>query len=54
MNLYDKALKTQLKYKGKIGFADSIIIEVMKALNINEIASFDEHFDGKEGLTRIY
>lgn len=53
INLYDIALKTQLKYHGKLGFADCIIIEAMKKLNINQIASFDQHFDGKEGITRI-
>ncbi len=52
MNLYDLALQTQLKYHGKLAFADCVIIEVMKKLNITEIASFDEHFDGKEGIIR--
>ena len=53
IELYNNALKTQLKYKGKLGFADCIIIEVMKDMNINKIASFDRHFDGKEGIRRI-
>lgn len=53
INLYDDALKIQLKYHGKLGFADCIIIETMKRLNINQIASFDEHFDGKEGIFRL-
>lgn len=52
--LYDDALMTQLKYKWKLGFADCIIIEIMKKSNINQIASFDKHFDGKEGIERIY
>ncbi|MDR1721813.1 MAG: hypothetical protein LBR24_02055 [Methanobrevibacter sp.] len=30
-----------------------MIIETMKKLNINKIVSFDRHFDGKEGITRI-
>jgi len=53
INLYDDALRTQLKYHGKLGFADCIIIETMKKLNINQIATFDEHFDGKEGIYPI-
>ena len=53
INLYDDALKIQLKYHGKLGFADCIIIETMKRLNINQIASFDTHFDGKEGIIRV-
>jgi predicted nucleic acid-binding protein len=48
--IYDVAVKTHLKYKGKLGYADCVIIEVMKSLGINEIASFDSHFDGKEGI----
>ncbi|MDR1773475.1 MAG: PIN domain-containing protein, partial [Clostridioides sp.] len=48
IDLYDKAIITQVKYKGKLGFADCIIIETMKKLNINKIVSFDRHFDGKE------
>ncbi|MDR0911976.1 MAG: PIN domain-containing protein [Methanobrevibacter sp.] len=54
LNLYDNALRIQLKYKGKLGFADCIILETMKRLNITKIASFDEHFDGKEGVIRIF
>jgi predicted nucleic acid-binding protein len=53
MELYDNALLTQVRYKGKLGFADCIIIEIMKKLNISQIASFDEHFDGKEGIIRV-
>lgn len=53
INLYDDALKIQLKYHGKLGFTDCVIIETMKRLNINQIASFDEHFDGKEGIIRV-
>lgn len=52
--LYDDALTTQLKYKGKLGFADCIIIEIMKKSNIKQIASFDKHFDRKEGIERIF
>ncbi|MCL2116138.1 MAG: type II toxin-antitoxin system VapC family toxin [Methanobrevibacter sp.] len=54
INLYDDALNIQLKYHGELGFADCIIIETMKRLNINRIASFDQHFDGKEGINRIF
>lgn len=53
INLYDNALKIQLRYHGKLGFADCIIIETMKKLNINKITSFDTHFDEKEGIIRI-
>jgi predicted nucleic acid-binding protein len=52
--IYDAALKTHLKYKGKIGYADCIIIEVMKDLEINNIISFDSHFDGKEGIVKKF
>ncbi|KZX17208.1 type II toxin-antitoxin system VapC family toxin [Methanobrevibacter filiformis] len=51
--LYDKAVSTQIKYGGKLSLADSIIIEIMKELNITKIVSFDHHFDNKEKIVRI-
>jgi predicted nucleic acid-binding protein len=51
--IYDAAVKTHLKYNGKIGYTDCIILEVMKELGINKIISFDSHFDGKRGIIRI-
>jgi predicted nucleic acid-binding protein len=50
----EKAMKTLVKYKAKIGLADAINIEVMKDLNIYEIVSFDPDFDNKENIVRIH
>jgi len=54
MGVYDDALNIQLRYKGKLGFSDSIMITIMKRMNIVKIASYDRHFDGKEGIVRIH
>jgi len=52
--LTKRAMKTLIKYKAKIGLADTLSIEVMKELNIYEIVSFDPDFDNKENIIRIY
>jgi len=31
-----------------------LIMALMRELGIKEIVSFDEHFDNKEGITRIH
>ena len=46
--LCPKALETLVKYHN-LSFADSVSIEIMKLMNIHEIASFDDDFDHKEG-----
>jgi len=54
MKTLDNGMDTLLKYDGTLSLADSIAIEIMKELKIYEIASFDEHFNNKEGIIRIY
>ena len=51
--LYPKAMQTLVKYHN-LSFADSVSIEIMKLMNINEIASFDDAFDGKKGILRLH
>jgi len=50
--LYPKAMQTLVKYHN-LSFADSVSIEIMKLMNIHEIASFDEDFDNK-GILRLH
>lgn len=40
--LYNKAIKTLMKYHN-LSFTDSLIIEIMKELNIAEIATFEKY-----------
>ena len=51
--LYPKAIKTLVKYHN-LSFADSVSIEIMKLMNIYEIASFDDDFDNKKGILRLH
>lgn len=51
--LYPKAMQTLVKYHN-LSFADSVSIEIMKLMNINEIASFDDDFDGKKEILRLH
>jgi len=51
--LYPKAIKTLVKYHN-LSFADSVSIEIMKLMNIYEIASFDNDFDNKEEILRLH
>lgn len=50
--LYNKAMKTFVNYH-KLSLADSVAIEIMKKLDINEIASFDSDFDNILEIRRI-
>ena len=52
-HLQDKAIKISKKYNGTLGYADCTTISIMEELGINEIISFDEHFDHKDGIIRI-
>jgi predicted nucleic acid-binding protein len=52
--LTERSMRTLVKYKFKLGLADSLSIEVMKDLHIYEIFSFDKHFDNKENIVRIH
>ncbi|MGL6297941.1 MAG: type II toxin-antitoxin system VapC family toxin [Methanobacteriaceae archaeon] len=47
--LYNKAIETLIKYHN-LSFTDSLIIEIMKELNITEIATFDKHLMRKKKL----
>ncbi len=51
MNLH--AIETFLKYDGTLSFANSISIEIMRNLKIDEIVSFDSDFDKVDGIIRI-
>lgn len=53
-HLLDKGMITHLKYDGNLSLVDTIMIETMKELNINEILSFDSDFDNKDGVIRIH
>ena len=41
-------MQTRVKYYN-LSFADNVSIEIMKLMNIQEIASFDDDFDHKKG-----
>ncbi len=51
--LYPKAMQTLIKYHN-LSFADSVSIEIMKLMNIHEIASFYDDFDNKKGILRLH
>ena len=51
--LYPKAMQTLVKYHN-LSFADSVSVEIMKLMNIHEIASFDDKFDNKKGILRLH
>lgn len=48
------AMETFLKYDGTLSFADSVSIEIMRNLEIDEIVSFDSDFDNVDGVIRIH
>lgn len=55
ITLYDDTMKKQIGYHPeRLPFFDCLYLEVMEQLGINKIASFDKHFDNKEGITRIH
>ncbi len=49
-----KAMETFLQYDGTISFADSVSVEVMRNLEIDEIVSFDSDFDKVDGIIRVH
>ncbi len=51
---YNNAMKEFLKYNGNISFFDSMYLYLMKKENIDEIVSFDEDFDNKNGIIRVH
>jgi len=53
-HLYNKAMKSYLKYDGVLSLTDMLIIEYMKDIEVNELVSFDSEFDNVEGIKRIY
>ena len=48
--LQDKAIKISEKYNGALGFAECIPIAIMEEIDMNEIISFNKHFDNKDGI----
>lgn len=48
------AMETFLRYDGTLSFADSVSIEMMRNLKIDEIVSFDSDFDKVDGVIRIH
>ena len=52
---YNEALKyMDSYYPERIAFFDCIYMALMEDLKINEILSFDDHFDLNENIKRIY
>lgn len=52
--IYDNAIHTLLHYKGTLSYTDCLLLEIMRELKINKIASFDSDFDKVKGIKRIY
>ncbi|KZX14665.1 tRNA(fMet)-specific endonuclease VapC [Methanobrevibacter cuticularis] len=50
--LYTKSINTLLKYDGTLSLADSLSVEIMKEIGIQEIVSFDKDFDKVDGIIR--
>ena len=50
---YDRILNKVRERKGKLSFHDVLIFEAALSLGIHQIVSFDEGFDGIEGVKRI-
>ena len=57
-NHYDKGFEIfQREFKNKkqrLPLFDCVYMALMKDLGIKQIASFDKHFDNKEGIERVY
>lgn len=51
--LCDKAIETLVKYH-KLSLTDSVIIEIMKEMNLIKLFSFDTDFDRVNGIVRIH
>jgi predicted nucleic acid-binding protein len=47
-------MKVFIYYDAKLSFFDSMYIKIMELEWINEIASFDEHFDNKDYIVRVH
>jgi predicted nucleic acid-binding protein len=55
IKIYDDTMERQINYHPqRLPFFDCLYIELMKQLEIKEIVSFDEHFDNKDGIVRVY
>ena len=55
IELYDDTVERQINYlPERIPFFDCLYIELMEQLGIKKIATFDKHFDNKEGIVRIH
>ena len=52
--LFDKTVTRVLKDKKRLSFFDNLYIVLMEELRINEIVSFDKHFNNIEGIKRIH
>ena len=52
--LYDKSMRTFLKYDATLSLTDSTSVEIMKELGIYKIISFDPDFDKVRGIVRIH
>ncbi|MGL6298914.1 MAG: type II toxin-antitoxin system VapC family toxin [Methanobacteriaceae archaeon] len=52
---HDKAVQKLFKYNERnLSLFDCIYITLMEELGITEIVTFDEHFENREGIVRIY
>lgn len=52
---YDRAMeKIANYYPERIPFFDCVYIDIMENIEIEEIISFDKHFDNKERIIRIH
>jgi len=49
-----RVIETFRKFDGKLSFADSFSVEIMKELKITKIVSFDSDFDEVDGIVRIH
>lgn len=47
-------METFLQYDETLSFADSVSIEIMRDLKIDEIVSFDSDFDRVDGIIRVH
>jgi predicted nucleic acid-binding protein len=55
IHINDKTMQRMITYlPERLPFFDCLYIELMKQLEIKEIVSFDEHFDNKESIIRVY
>ncbi|WP_409199370.1 type II toxin-antitoxin system VapC family toxin [Methanobrevibacter sp. DSM 116169] len=50
----DRGMNTLIKYDGTLSLVDSISINIINELKINQIASFDSDFDKVETIHRLH